>query len=126
MKQSQADNVEKTALPGPRHRRRSARIVLRIPLLLNLADAGPETDWEPVETVMVSQHGGLTRVKQNFSVGDKIDIRVRNKERSARARVVWKSSDVTPQGIELGFEIIDEDGFWEINFPADRWSGENP
>jgi hypothetical protein len=22
--------------------------------------------------------------------------------------------------MELGFEILDEDGFWEINFPPDR------
>lgn len=126
MKNNQAANMEDSATSKPRPRRRSARIVLRVPLLLNRADAGPEMDWEPVETVMVSQHGGMTRVKQNFKVGDTLDIRVRNKERSARARVVWKSTELTAQGIELGFEILDEDGFWELNFPPDRWSGGNP
>lgn len=104
-------------------RRRSARIVLRIPLLINSADSVGETEWEPVETVMVSLHGGMLRARQNFRVGDTLDIRVRNKERSARARVVWTSSEITPNSVELGFEILDQEGFWDIHFPPDRWSG---
>ena len=110
-------NVEKG-----RRNRRSARIVLRVPLLINSSTSNSETEWENVETVMVSHHGGMLRAKQNFQVGDTLDIRVRNKDRSARARIAWASSVVTPTGIELGFEILDQDGFWEINFPPDRWS----
>lgn len=104
-------------------RRRSARIVLRVPLFINSSDSNGGTDWEPVETVMVSLHGGMLRAKQNFQVGDTLDIRVRDKDRSARARVVWTTSEVTTGGaVELGFEILDQEGFWEINFPPDRWS----
>lgn len=104
-------------------RRRSARMVLRIPLFINSSDSNGETEWEPVETVMVSLHGGMLRAKQSFKVGDTLDLRVRDKDRSARARVVWASTEVTTQGvIELGFEILDQEGFWEINFPPDRWS----
>jgi PilZ domain len=104
-------------------RRRSARMVLRVPLFINSSDTNGETEWEPVETVMVSLHGGMLRAKQNFQVGDTLDIRVRDKERSARARVVWATSEVTANGVvELGFEIMDQDGFWEVNFPPDRWS----
>jgi hypothetical protein len=104
-------------------KRRSARIVLRVPLFINSSDSNGETEWEPVETVMVSLHGGMLRAKQNFQVGDTLDLRVRDRDRSARARVVWTSSEVTSNGvIELGFEILDQEGFWEINFPPDRWS----
>ena len=104
-------------------RRRSARMVLRVPLFINSSDTNGETDWEPVETVMVSLHGGMLRARQNFQVGDTLDIRVRDKNRSARAKVVWASSEVTAGGVvELGFEILDQEGFWEINFPPDRWS----
>ena len=102
--------------------RRSARMVLRVPLLINALDSNGDTQWEPVETVMVSLHGGMLRAKQNFQVGDTLDIRVRNKDRSAHARVVWATSEVTANGVELGFEILDQDAFWEINFPTDRWS----
>jgi PilZ domain len=102
--------------------RRSARMVLRVPLLINTTDSNGETEWERVETVMVSLHGGMLRARQNFQVGDTLDIRVSNKDRSARARVVWTSSEVTENGVELGFEILDQEGFWEISFPPDRWS----
>ena len=103
-------------------KRRSARILLRIPLIVNVVGDDAETDWEPVETITVSQHGAMIRTKQNFQVGDTLDIRVRDKDRSTHARVVWRSTKLTPQGVELGFEILGEDGFWEISFPADRWS----
>jgi hypothetical protein len=102
--------------------RRSTRILLRIPLIINVVGESVETEWEPVETITVSKHGGMVRAKQDFQVGDTLEIRVRNKDRAARARVAWRSAEVTPQGVELGFEILDDDGFWEISFPPDRWS----
>jgi hypothetical protein len=103
-------------------RRRSTRILLRIPLIINAVGESVETEWEPVETITVSEHGGMVRAKQNFQVGDTLEIRVRDKDRSARARVAWRSTQVTPHGVELGFEILDQEGFWEISFPPDRWS----
>lgn len=107
----------------PHPRRRSARMVLRVPLFINATESNGETEWEPVETVMVSLHGGMLRARQGFKVGDTLDIRVRDKDRSARAKVVWATTEVTNSGVvELGFEILDQEGFWEINFPPDRWS----
>jgi len=107
-------------------RRRSSRILLRVPLIVNAVDESAETQYEPVETVTVSKHGAMIRTQQDFRVGDTLDIRVRNKDRSARARVAWKSTKITPQGIELGFEILDEDGFWEITFPPERRTDRPP
>lgn len=94
-------------------------MVLRIPLLVNAVNSEQETEWEPVETIMVSEHGGMIRARQNFQIGSTLDIRVRNKDRFAQARVVWTSTKVTAQGMELGFEIVDQEGFWEIKFPPD-------
>jgi len=95
---------------------------MRIPLIINVVDGSAQTEWEPVETIMVSKHGAMVRAHQDFQVGSILEIRFRNKDRIARARVAWKSSRVTPHGIELGFEILDEEGFWEMTFPPDRWS----
>ena len=89
---------------------------------MNVAGDTPETQWEPVETITVSQHGAMIRTRQNFQVGDTLEIRVRDKDRSTQARVAWRSTKLTAQGVELGFEILGEDGFWEITFPEDRWS----
>jgi hypothetical protein len=104
----------------PERRRRSSRMVLRIPLLVNATDAPPQADWEPVETILVSEHGGMLRAKQFFQVGVTLDIRMRNKNLSAQAKVVWTSSKITSKGMELGFELIDQDGFWDIKFPPEH------
>ncbi len=103
-------------------RRRSSRILLRLPLLVGAADVGSDQDWEQVETIMVSLHGGLIRTRRKFAVGTTLDIRMQNGEgKSAHARVVWQSAEATPRGIDLGFELIDEAGFWGISFPPDFW-----
>jgi len=104
-------------------RRRSTRILLRVPLLINSFPEAEEPAWEKVETVTVSRHGGMVRAHETYGVGDTLEIHIREKGRSARARVVWTSSRVTPQGVELGFEILNDQAFWEITFPPDRWTG---
>jgi hypothetical protein len=109
--------MDKEPREKPDPRRRSSRIVLRVPLLMNVAGPSPETNWEPVETIMVSQHGGMVRAKQNFQVGATLDIRVRDRDLSAQARVVWVSANVTSKNLELGFEFIDQEGFWDIKLP---------
>ena len=104
-------------------RRRSTRILLRIPLIINAVRQADNPAWEQVETVIVSKHGGMVRAHEAYSVGDTLEIHIREQGRSARARVVWTSSRVTAHDIELGFEILDDQSFWEITFPPDRWSG---
>ena len=104
---------------NPPLRRRSGRILLRLPLIIGSADPDPAADWENVETIMVSLHGGMVRTHLDLRVGAIMEIRMRGKAQVAHARVAWTSAEKTPQGIELGFEIIDQQGFWEIKFPPD-------
>lgn len=103
-------------------RRRSTRILLRIPIIINTVRGQNESAWESVETITVSKHGGMVRARETYTVGDSLEIHIREKGRSARARVAWTSSRVSPKGLELGFEILDDQAFWEINFPPDRWT----
>jgi hypothetical protein len=65
-------------------------------------------------------HGGLIRSHQQFPVGTTLDIRMQNKQRSTRGRVVWTGSLANQITFEVGFEILEPPGFWEIKFPADR------
>ncbi len=101
-------------------RRRSMRIVLRVPLLITSADADGQSDWEPVETAVVASHGGLIRTRQKFPVGSKLQIRTRDGFREAEARVVWTSLELNGKGYELGFEILGPPGFWGVKFFPDR------
>ena len=110
------------AAEKPQSRRRSTRILYRVPLIINIISDSEEVAWEPVETITVSKHGAMVRTRRSFKVGDTLEVRVRNKDRMARARVAWVTGKGEQQAFELGFEIIDEEGFWEISFPPDRWS----
>jgi hypothetical protein len=114
--------VETGEKSGTVNGRRSSRMVLRVPLLINAVDSTAETEWEQVQTVVVSLHGGMLRTQQQFGVGTVLDIRLPNAGRSARARVAWMSAKYSSQGADLGFEILDDAGCWGIKFPPDRRS----
>ncbi|MGD0225252.1 MAG: PilZ domain-containing protein [Terriglobia bacterium] len=107
-------------------RRRSLRIVMRVPLFVSPVNAPATDEWEPVETLVISLHGGLIRSRQQFPVGTTLDIRTRSNQRFTRGRVVWTSAGAKDFAFEVGFEILEPPGFWEVNFPADRWSGGPP
>ena len=98
------------------------RIVMRVPLFVSPAGAPPTAEWEPVETLVISLHGGMIRSRQRFLVGTTLDIRMRNTQRFTRGRVVWTAAGERELAFEVGFEILEPPGFWEINFPEDRWN----
>jgi len=107
-------------------RRRSMRIVMRVPLYVSPSSASGTADWEPVETSVISLHGGLIRSRQHFPVGTTLDIRKQSNQRCTRGRVVWTAAGEKEVPFEVGFEILDPPGFWEVNFPADRWVDNRP
>ncbi len=104
-------------------RRRSLRIVMRIPLYVSPADSAYSEEWEPVETLVISLHGGMIRSRRKFPVGTMLDIRKRDTQRFTRGRVVWSGTGAREYVFEVGFEILEPPGFWEVNFPKDRWTG---
>jgi hypothetical protein len=108
-------------------RRRSLRMVMRVPLYVSPANAPATAEWEPVETLVISLHGGMIRSRQQFPVGTTLDIRMRNHQRFTRGRVVWTGVGARELAFEIGFEILEPPGFWEIEFPEDRWhDGDHP
>jgi hypothetical protein len=94
---------------------------MRLPLYVSPANAPASAEWEPVETSVINLHGGMIRSRQQFPVGTTLDIRMRNELRFARGRVVWTAALTKDLAYEVGFELLDRPGFWEMNFPEDRW-----
>jgi hypothetical protein len=104
-------------------RRRSLRIVMRVPLYVSPVGAPATAEWESVETLVISLHGGMIRSRQRFPIGTTLDIRLRNEQRFTRGRVVWTAVGTKEASFEVGFEILEPPGFWNVKFPEDRWSG---
>ena len=107
---------------GRTFRRRSLRIVMRVPLYVSPAGASYPEEWEPVETLVISMYGGMIRSRKQFPVGTTLDIRKRDSQRFTRGRVVWTAAGAREFAFEVGFEILEPPGFWEVNFPEDRWT----
>jgi hypothetical protein len=103
-------------------RRRSLRIVMRVPLYVSPIDAPGTADWEAVETLVISLHGGMIRSRQRFPIGTTLDIRMQNKQRFTRGRVVCTVAGTSDLAFDIGFEILEPPGFWEIRFQEDRWT----
>ena len=103
-------------------RRRSLRIVMRVPLYVSPINAPATEEWEPVETLVISLHGGMIRSRKRFPIGTTLDIRMQNEQRFTRGRVVWTAAGTRGLAFEIGFEILEPPGFWDIKFPEDRWS----
>jgi hypothetical protein len=75
-----------------------------------------------VETLVISMYGGMIRSRKQFPVGTTLDIRKRDSQRFTRGRVVWTAAGAREFAFEVGFEIMEPPGFWEVNFPEDRWT----
>ena len=107
---------------GRKFRRRSLRIVMRVPLYVSPVSASYTEEWEPVETLVISMYGGMIRSRKQFPVGTTLDIRKRDSQRFTRGRVVWTAAGAREFAFEVGFEILEPPGFREVNFPEDRWT----
>jgi len=95
---------------------------MRVPLYVSPAGASYPEEWEPVETLVISMYGGMIRSRKQFPVGTTLDIRKRDSQRFTRGRVVWTAAGAREFAFEVGFEILEPPGFWEVNFPEDRWT----
>ena len=95
---------------------------MRVPLYVSPVGAPSTDEWEPVETLVISLHGGMIRSRKQFPVGTTLDIRKRDSQRFTRGRVVWTAAGAREFAFEVGFEIMEPPGFWEVNFPEDRWT----
>ena len=80
---------------------------MRVQLFVSPINAPATAEWEPVETLVISLHGGLIRSRQQFPIGTTLDIRTRSNQRFTRGRVVWTSAGAKNLAFEVGFEILE-------------------
>ena len=103
-------------------RRRSERVVLRIPLQLSAKMPDGKRISIEVQTLMVNAHGGLLDVGMGMAAGQQVLL---NNLRSGR---VATSKVVRVEGTEEGrFSVAFEfdfpaPAFWPVSFPPPDWS----
>ena len=101
------------------YQRRSARLQRRFPLVLRWQDFQGNAREELVETELISKHGGMVLSPVSFKPGEDVYVWWPEKQRGARARIVFRQLGRVENLAELGLEFLDTDNFWEVEFPPD-------
>jgi hypothetical protein len=108
------------------NRRRSQRVLLRLPVLIIARGADNQHVPENAFTTNVSAHGALLLLTMRVALNQKILIRNPDTLEEQFVRVVH----VTPAAegkSEVGVEFLrPAPKFWRISFPPDDWTPKDP
>jgi hypothetical protein len=108
------------------NRRRSQRVLLRLPILIIARGADNQHVSENAFTTNVSAHGALLLLSMRVALNQKILIRHIETLEEQFVRVVH----VTPAAegkSEVGVDFLKPaPKFWRISFPPDDWTPKDP
>jgi hypothetical protein len=98
----------------PQNRRRSKRILLRVPVIVRLRDAGKQSLAENTEAIIVNDHGALILLAATVKVNQIIRIENPN----VREELLCRVTSVGPTFMgktQVGIEfIVPTPGFWKV------------
>lgn len=105
----------------PSSRRRSARLDLRLTILLSGNNSESQHFQERTETLDVSRYGARVRILQRLKVGNVLSLEQPDTGRSSQFRVVFQNpADPNTGHRETGIEFAGVGDFWGIQFPPDK------
>ncbi len=105
------------------YRRRSARVPRHLVVEVGWRDLDGGDHREQAETRLVSLYGGLVLTLTGLKPGTDIVVFWPDRQREARARVVFRALGGPGGRAEVAFEFLEPGNFWEVEFPEDetRW-----
>jgi hypothetical protein len=107
-------------------RRRSQRVLLRMPIFVVTINAEKQPLSEQSHTVVVNAHGGLILLSMKVFVGQSLIIRnlETGEERSCRVAFTNPSQDGKHEvGLEFSAHAAN---FWRVSFPPSDWTPQVP
>ena len=101
-----------------RERRRTERVMIRIPIrVLATAPGGMHVN-ESGEAVVVSRNGALLQTRSALPSGTIIEITNHFSKNAEKFRVIWASDKQSTGQYSLGVEsVTPREGFWGVRFP---------
>jgi hypothetical protein len=107
---------------NPANRRRSQRLFLQVPVVIEGQLANKSEFSENAHTVVVNAHGALVELGISLDPGKRVLLRnIRTSE-----KIASEVKLVTPGEsgkFNVALEFVDPDpSFWHISFPPEDWS----
>ncbi len=108
------------------NRRRSQRVLLRIPVQVIGRSPDRKPFSEMTHTAVVNAHGGLIYLSLKVAVGQVIILKNPETNEEQLCRVA--RADPAPDGrIEVGLEFVKPaPNFWRVAFPPSDWEPRSP
>lgn len=102
-----------------RGRRRSERVLLRIPVILYGLTRENQHVSQEAETAIVSRHGALLRSRLAFKAGGTLELTNNFSKDAEEFRVISVSEEQKEGMFDLAVEMLrPRDDFWGITFPT--------
>ena len=109
---------------SPANRRRSQRVLLRLPIKITIRAPGILTTSEDAVTQVVNAHGALIYLKMKVNVGQFIAIKNTSTDEEHVARVV-RTNLLDNEMSEVALEFMTPaPKFWRISFPPSDWESQ--
>lgn len=107
--------------PNPVNRRRSERVMLQVPVVVQTRGADGKEMRENTQTVVVNAHGGLLKLRMELKVGQPILLINERAKMQQGCRVVRvETSGAGYSAVAFEFDHPAPQ-FWPIVFPPADW-----
>jgi len=99
-------------------RRRSERILIRVPVRISGITKDGKRVHEKAEAVVISRHGALIKAVSELKPGSEVELENPASQQSAKFRVVWISDRMIEGKYDIGLEFTTgKPSLWGIEFP---------
>lgn len=109
------------SLVAEQKKRRSARVLLSVPVHIRGLRADGKEFEEEARTLVVNAHGALLSLNSPLRAGQALTLTHKLTRDSLECRTVYVGN---PQGgkAQVGIEFVKAaPGFWQIDFPPEDW-----
>lgn len=107
-------------MPDQSARRRSARLAMRLKVVLSGTNAQAQPFEERTETVEVSKYGAKVHTREDLKIGSLLSLSRPDSDRASKFKVAYQANRDVEGRRETGIEFVGVDTFWGIQFPPDR------
>lgn len=116
-----AQHTQTGSLVAEQKKRRSARVLLSVPVIVKGTLADGKTFEEEARTLVVNAHGALLSLNSPLRAGQALVLTHKLTRGDIECRVVYVGNPQAGKA-QVGIEFVKAaPGFWQIDFPPEDW-----